>query len=340
MVKTIYILLFSLLTCSLFSACDSDDHDSLQDTIHGRWYVNAVSHAGYDIYSGLDPIAEDYFINFFYGDYMPFGKGDMLEFGNFNLRRTAINNKWEQYSYNLYRSVLELNNNYRVSYDVLSWSHEQIILSFNKNSLLDYITSEMNYASNAEHYQQLAYIRDQVQYYVSDFYIEYVLTRNIPAVSQIISGNYYGKLRDGSGPLFNDNWVSASLYRQSPETFDFILNDQISLSDGPLQGPPFTLQVPSTWVGYGNLAGQIIFEGSSFTEHHTYGTIEVYLKGQSFDSQTLDVDIEIHNRGLIYSLYFRQGIRYLLEPQIQYRSRGQSQPQERKVISLKPASVQ
>lgn len=225
MIKNLYILLFSLLTCSFFTSCDGDDN-TLQDTILGRWYVNAVSHAGYNMYSGYDPIAEDYFINFFYGDYMPFLKGDQLEFGNFNMRRAGFNGTGDQYTYNIYRSTLELNNSYRVSYNILAWSHEQIILCFDKNSLLDYITSEMNYAQTAEHYQQLAYIRDQVIHYVSDFYIEYVLTRNIPTVSQIISGNYYGKLSDGSGPLFNNDWVSASLYRQGPESFNFVLNDQ------------------------------------------------------------------------------------------------------------------
>lgn len=339
MIKNLYILLFSLLTCSFFTSCDGDN-DTLQDTILGRWYVNAVSHAGYNMYSGYDPIAEDYFINFFYGDYMPFLKGDQLEFGNFNMRRAGFNGTGDQYTYNIYRSTLELNNSYRVSYNILAWSHEQIILCFDKNSLLDYITSEMNYAQTAEHYQQLAYIRDQVIHYVSDFYIEYVLTRNIPTVSQIISGNYYGKLSDGSGPLFNNDWVSASLYRQGPESFNFVLNDQISLSNGPVQGPPFTLQVPATWVGYGNLTGQIVFEGSSITDHYAYGRIEVYITGQSLDSQTLDIDIEIRNNGLIYTLYFRQGIRYLLEPQILYRSRGQSQAQERQVIPLKPSAPQ
>lgn len=337
MIKYIYILLISLLTCSLFSSCDGDD-DSLQDAILGRWYVNAVSHAGYEMYAGYDPIAEDYFINFFYGDYMPFLKGDQLEFGNFNMKREGFNGARELFTYNTYRNSLELNNNYRVNYDILSWSPEQIILSFNKNSLLDYLTSEMNYASTQDQYQQLAYIRDQVLHYVSDFYIEYVLTRNFPAVSQIISGNYYGKLSDGSGPLFNNDWVSASLYRQGPESFNFVLNDQISLSNGPLQGPPFILQVPSTWVGYGNLAGQIVFEGSSVTDLYPYGRIEVFIKGQALDSQTFDADIEIHNNGLIYNLYFRQGIRYLLEPQVLYRSRGQSQAQTRQVIPLKPSA--
>ena len=89
MVKNLYILLISLFTCSLFTACDGDDNN-LQDAIHGRWYVNAVSHAGYNMYSGYDPVAEDYFINFFYGDFMPFLKGDQLEFGNFNMRRAGF----------------------------------------------------------------------------------------------------------------------------------------------------------------------------------------------------------------------------------------------------------
>ena len=339
MTKNIYILLFTLLTCSLFSACDGDDNN-LQDAIHGRWYVNTVSHAGYQMYPGFDPMAEDYFINFFYGDYMPFLKGDLLEFGNFNMRRAGFNGVGEQFNYNIYRSTLELSNDYRVSYEILSWGQEQITFCFNKNSLLDYITSEMNYAPTQERYQQLAYIRDQVGYYVSDFYIDYVMTRYEPTVSQIVSGNYYGKLSDGSGPLFNNGWVSASLFRQGPETFNFVLNDQISLSNGPVQGPPFNLEVPSTWVSYGNLAGQIVFEGSSVTNHYAYGRIEVKIKGQALDSQTLDVDIEIRNNGLIYNLYFRQGIRYLLDPlpQTLFRVRGQSQPQEQQVIPLKPSA--
>lgn len=339
MIKYIYILLLSLFTCSLFTSCDGDDN-SLQDAILGRWYVNAVSHAGYNMYAGYDPVAEDYFINFFYGDYMPFLKGDQLEFGNFNMRRAGFNGVGEQYTYNLYRSTLELNGSYRVTYNVLSWSHEQMIISFDKSSLLDYITSQMNYASTPDDYQQLAYIRDQILHYVSDFYIEYVLTRNIPPVSQIVSGNYYGKLSDIDGPLFNNGWVSASLYRQGPEYINFVLNDQISLIAGAVQGPPFTLQVPSTWVVYGSLAGQIVFEGRSVTDHYAYGRIEVIIKGQALDSQTLDVDIEIRNNGLIYNLYFRQGIRYLLEPQVLYRSRSQSQIQERQVIPLKPSASQ
>lgn len=339
MIKNIYILLLSLFTCSLFTACDGDDN-SLQDAILGRWYVNTVSHAGYNMYAGYDPIAEDYFINFFYGDYMPFLKGDQLEFGNFNMRRAGFNGAGEQYTYNLYRSTLELNNSYRVTYNVLSWSNEQIVFCFDKNSLLDYITSQMNYASTPDEYQQLAYIRDQIIRYVSDLYIEYVLTRNIPTVSQIVSGNYYGKLSDGNGPLFDGGWVSASLYRQGPQNINFVLNDQLSLSAGLVQGPPFTLQVPSTWVAHGALAGQIVLEGSSVTDHYAYGRIEVFIKGQALDSQTLDVDIEIRNNGLIYYLYFRQGIRYLLEPQVLYRSRSQSQIQERQVIPLKPSASQ
>ena len=101
MIKNLYILLISLFTCSLFTACDGDDNN-LQDAIHGRWYVNAVSHAGYNMYSGYDPVAEDYFINFFYGDFMPFLKGDQLEFGNFNMRRAGFDGTGEQYTYNIY----------------------------------------------------------------------------------------------------------------------------------------------------------------------------------------------------------------------------------------------
>lgn len=335
MIKKIHILLIALVACTALTSCDGND-DDIDDAILGKWYVNAVSHAGYRMSGGYDPMAENYFINFFYGDYMPFLKGDILDFGSFDMKRSAFDGKREQYNYTFYGNSLGLDNGYKVSYGINSWSNEQIVITFDKNSLLDYITSDMYYASSSDHYNELAYIRGQVERYVNDFYIEYVLTRNEPSVSQIISGNYYGQLSDNDGPLFNNGWVSASLYRQNYQSINFVLNDQISLLNGPLQGPPFNVEVPGVRVSYGNAAGQIVLEGSSYISHSTYGRIDVYIAGQSFDSQTLDIDLEIRNNGLIYNLYFRNGIRYLLEPQTAYRSRSQQQPREKQVIPLRP----
>lgn len=330
MVKKLYILIFTFFTCSIFSSCDKTT-DTLNDVIAGKWYVNTVSNAGYSINAGYNQVTVDYFINFFYGDYMPFLKGDMLDFG-YDLRRSGFDGANNKYNYNIFGNILELNNNFRIRYSIVAWNERELILCFDKTSLIDYITSEMGYTTG-NRYNELAYIREQVAYYVRDFYIEYVITRNAPSASEIISGNYYGNLSDPEGPLFNNDWISATLTRQDARSFNFILNDQISLTNGPLQGPPFNIEVPATSVGFGSVAGQIVFEGSSYMNHPTYGRIDMHIVGQSFDSQTFETDITIQNRGLIYNLYYRNGIRYLLAPEY-YRTK--SQPQEKKVIQLKP----
>lgn len=333
MARKLYILLLSFFTCSMFSSCDGT-RETLNDVLVGKWYVNTVNQAGYSINPGYNQVTVDYFMNFFYGDYMPFLKGDMLDFSYIDMRRLGFDGVRNNYNYTAFDNILELNNNYNIRYSVVNWNDEEIVICFDKMSLIDYITSEISYAKG-ERYDELVYIRGQVSRYVRDFYIEYILTRNAPAAAQIISGNYYGQLADSEGPLFNNDWVSATLTRQGYESFNFILNDQISLVNGALQGPPFNIEVPATPVGFGNLAGQIVFEGSSYMDHYVYGRIEMYIVGQALDSQTLELDITILNRGLKYNLYYRNGIRYLLTPEY-YRTK--SQPQEKKIIHLKPTS--
>lgn len=330
MVRKLYILIFTFFTCSMFSSCDETEV-TFNEVVTGKWYVNTVSNAGYSINTGYNQVTADYFMNFFYGDYMPFLKGDILDF-SYDLKRSGFDGVNNKYDYNISGDILELTNDFRIRYSIITWNDREIILCFNKTSLIDYITSEMRYAAGIQ-YDELAYIREQVAYYVRDFYIEYIITRNAPSASEIISGNYYGNLSDTEGPLFDNDWVSATLTRQDPKRFNFILNDQISLVNGPLQGPPFNIEVPATPVGFGNMTGQIVFEGSSYMNHPTYGRIDMHITGQAFDSQTLETDITILNRGLKYNLYFRNGIRYLLIPEY-YRTK--SQPQEKKVIQLKP----
>lgn len=331
--RKLHILLIALFTFSIFSSCDEEPTLTINDAITGKWFVNTVSQSGYSLNQGADPIVEEYFINFFYGDYMTFLKGDMLDFSYIDMYRTNLDNRRERYNYVFNGNLLELNNGFRICYTILGWNSQEVSICFDKGSLLDYISADMSTA-NPERYRELAYIRDQVGRYVRDFYITYVLTRNQPSAPQIISGNYYGKLYDAGGPMFNNDWVSATLYRPDYQNCSFILNDQISLQNGILTGPPFNVEVPNLIVGYDkNVAGQIFFEGESYMNHPVYGEIYAHIKGQSFNSQTLDVNISIENAGLVYELYYREGIRYLLEP-LFYRSK--CQVQEKKVIVLTP----
>lgn len=291
--------LFTVLSLCLFFCACNDDAKEFRDVLEeGSWYVTGIEY-DYETFDLVTPELEDYIYFLLQENNLLFLPGEELVFSKKRIHVRTLDHQVFSYPMSYSGDYLEVDAGNGVIFSLYpSGNRDEVTLSFSNYSLERQL-EELSYWDESYYFLYQAARRDP--YYFS---ITYYLQHPLPPVAQIISGIYYGELRDGTDQLLNKDAVLNLFWANNQ--MNLSLEDKIILENGT----QFFVEIPGLEYREGFTTGSYDFSGQQWLEDAQGNPVEISATGRFNASGSVSAEMVINYQEQVYELHYTKGIRH------------------------------
>lgn len=315
-----------LLALSTFTSCDKSD--SLDEkVIQGQWYVADIR-GDYSVTNTIDAETENYIIRYFMGDYLNFRMGEGVFFSDENeLIIRQLDDRLFRFDYEWKDETLTVSKGrFDPTFYFADGNSDRMSVQFTRNSLLSRLDEEIYNSANLEDQRYFEALIHKIETSVPHFYVEYRMTRSIPAEQLLLTGNFGGTIINNGEVISTNSPLSLVA---NGRAIDLYLDNIPPLGNGPI----LNIVVPNLDIRASGIGNHDFRGVSSIANYPGYGPISLEVIGTLYAGNQVEFKLTILNNGLTYTLYYNQGFRNVLIP---LESRATPAQKQQKAVHLTP----